>query len=88
MYNTLDGLWSDYILDDCGKMETQEEKDLAKKLVAHSDALRAALSEEQKDLLEKILDCLSAIDLLFAQKAFVSGIRFATAYLWEALPDK
>ena len=88
MYNTLDSLWSDYLLDDCGKMETQEEKDLAKKLVTYSDTLRATLSEEQKALLEKFADCLSAIDLLFAQKAFVSGIRFATAYLWEALPDK
>ena len=88
MYNTLDALWSDYLLDDCGKMETREEKDLAQKLVTYSDSLRAALSEEQKALLEKFVDCLSDIHLLFAVKAFKKGIRFATSYLWEALSDK
>ena len=85
MYTTLDALWSDYLLDACGKLETQEEKALAEKLVSCDDALRATLSAEQKALLEKFANCLSDIDLLFVEKAFRKGIRFATAYLLEAL---
>ena len=88
MYNTLDALWSEYLLESCGTLDSEKEKALASAISCREDKLRATLSAAQKEDLEVVMSDFSELNALFAQKAFASGIRFATCYLWEALHDK
>ena len=83
MKETLEKLWSDYLLDECAVIKTDEERSLSKKASFLHDELDASLSDAQKDTCEKYIDALCSLDSLFATRAFFKGCEFATSFLLE-----
>ena len=81
MKNIFKKLWYDYLVDECGKMDTEEEKRIAAELLAADQELRATLSEEQKLLFEKTQKLVDDTYAVFAEKAFEKGLSFSFEYL-------
>ncbi len=81
---TLERLWNDYFLEECSKIDTDEERDLIKKAVELHEVASKLLNEEQKEAVEKYVDTLCDVEALFARSAFVKGCEFAVSFLREA----
>lgn len=81
MKEILKKLWYDYLADECGRMETEEEKRIAAELLMADEELCATLSEEQKKLFEKTQKLLDDTYAAFSEKAFEKGIVFSFEYL-------
>ena len=83
MKKTIEKLWSDYLLDECAAIDTDEERNLTKRAVALQEQANALLNKEQQEAVEKCVDILCQIDALFAKKAFLKGCEFASSFLLE-----
>ncbi len=84
MKKTLERLWYDYLSDECGKFDTEEEKELLSILIEKHEAVNKELTKEQIKLVEKYADALSKVNVSFAKKAFIKGCEFATSFLIES----
>lgn len=84
MRTTLQTLWDWYQAENAGNVG-EEEKELSELLIESEKILLANLSEEQKDALERYTEYLNKISCLIEENAFIDGIRFASAYLIDAL---
>ncbi len=84
MKQTLWGLWNDYLLDECGKLETDEEKKLTGAVCDLHEAASALLSKEQAEAVDAYVEALCELEALFARKAFCKGCEFAVSFLREA----
>ncbi|MBO5206755.1 MAG: hypothetical protein J6K44_03905 [Clostridia bacterium] len=88
MKNVLVELWCGNI-NPCGENRklTDEEKEIIKTAAAIHENLHSLLSEDQNDLLEKLLDCYSELSSLNEREAFVYafklGAKIATAVIGE-----
>ncbi|MBQ8371438.1 MAG: hypothetical protein IJX38_00660 [Clostridia bacterium] len=84
MKKVLEKLWNEYLSDECAAIDTDEERCLAKKSVELHEKASALLSKAQEDAVEKYVDALCDIEILFARKAFFKGCEFALSFLLEA----
>ena len=83
MKKTLEKLWNEYLLDECAKIDTDEERNLTRKTAELHEKANALLNKEQKDAVEKYVDALCDIESLFVKKAFFKGCEFAVSFLLE-----
>ena len=84
MKQTLWGLWHDYLIDECGKHETDEERKLTSAVCDLHEAASALLSKEQTAAVDAYVEALCELEALFARKAFCKGCEFAVSFLREA----
>ena len=61
MKETLEKLWSEYLLDECAVIKTNDEQNLSKKASLLYDELNASLSNAQKEACEKYIEKVSEI---------------------------
>ena len=83
MKKTLERLWSDYLLDECAAIDTDEERKLTNLAIELHERANALLDQEQQDVVEKYVDALCDINAVFAKKAFVKGCEFGVSFLLE-----
>lgn len=88
MKKVLKNLWYDYLMHDCERMETTEEKRIAEELMITNEALCATLSREQEELLKKSERLLDDMHAIYTEKAFEKGIEFSFDYLSALLIEK
>ena len=84
MKETLEKLWSEYLLDECAVIKTNDEQNLSKKASLLYDELNASLSNAQKEACKKYIDALCSLESSFAKRAFIKGCEFAISFLLEA----
>ena len=84
MKETLEKLWSDYLLDECAVMDTEEERGLTKKTAELHEKANALLNMEQQDVVQEFVDALCDLESLFVKKAFFKGCEFALSFVLEA----
>ena len=87
MKKVLKELWYNYLMEECGRISTEEKKAMA--FLAEADEqLLATMNDEQKRLLEKSQNCLNDVYAISIEKAFEKGLSFSLEYLlalfkWE-----
>ena len=84
MKKTLEKLWTEYLLDECAAIDTDEERILAKKSLELHEKANALLNQDQQAAIETYMDAVYDIEALFAKKAFFKGCEFAVSFLLEA----
>ena len=84
MSQTLEKLWSEYILEECSAIDTDEERELTHKAVELHEKANELLNEEQRDAVGKYVDALCDLESLFAKKAFCKGCEFGVSFLLDA----
>lgn len=84
MKKTLETVWDWYETENA-MVRSEEKEEIVKTLLPTEQALRAELTEEQRERLDQIKDCLYQMQGISEKEAFVHGVRFATAYLLDAL---
>ncbi len=84
MKETLEKLWTEYLLDECATINTDEERRLTKKTAELHEKANALLNKDQKAAVETFVDALCDIEAIFAKKAFLKGCEFAISFLLEA----
>ena len=84
MKDTLEKLWNEYLLEECAKIDTIEERRLTKKAIELHEKVDSLLDNTQKDAVEKYIDALSDLESLFVKKAFFKGCEFSLSFLLEA----
>ena len=83
MKETLENLWEKYLLGECARLVTEEERNLTKKAAELHEKANALLSKEQEIAVEQYTSALCEAQALFVKKAFFKGCRFAVAFLLE-----
>ncbi|MBQ9071015.1 MAG: hypothetical protein IJY23_06700 [Clostridia bacterium] len=83
MNKTLEKLWNEYFAGECAVMDSDEERELAKKAVEMHKAANELLTKEQSDAIEEYVDILCEIQCFFAKKAFFKGCEFTTSLFFE-----
>lgn len=84
MKETLEKLWTEYLLDECAAIDTDEERILAKKSLELHEKANAMLDKNQQSAVEEYLDTLYEMEALFVKKAFCRGCEFTASFLFEA----
>ena len=84
MKETLEKLWSEYLLDECSVIDTDEERELTRTVAELHKQATALLNQTQKLAVEKYVDALCDIESLFVKKAFLRGCEFGVSFLLEA----
>ena len=84
MKKTLEGLWNEYLSDQCAELDTSEEKALTKKAIELHERATDLLNKEQETAVQKYVDALLEIETVFAKKAFFKGCEFAISFFLEA----
>lgn len=87
MKKMLEKLWYAYEMEQPAKF-SREENEILDAMAETEKKLCATLSEEQKDMLEDYKDCANALYSFLEKEAYCKGIRFATAYMVDALSEK
>ena len=86
MKNTIERIWTDYLLEKCSALETTEERILMEQASDLREKANSMLNQEQLNAVEKYLDALNILDTLFVKKAFTKGCEFAVSFILEAHP--
>lgn len=84
MKETLEKLWNEYLMDECAKIDTDDERELTKRAVELHEKANGLLNKEQQDAVEKYVDALCNIEALFLKKGFLKGCEFAVLFLLES----
>lgn len=84
MKNTIERIWTDYLLEKCSALETTEERILMEQASDLREKVNSMLNQEQLNAVEKYLDALNILDTLFVKKAFTKGCEFAVSFILEA----
>ena len=79
----LSELWNN--IDMLEVSASPEEKEIIGYLQTHENALINALDDRQTDLFKRYESSLSELNYVSRREAFIKGIKFATAYLLEAM---
>ena len=82
----LSELWNN--IDMLDVSASPEEKEIIGDLQTHENALINTLSDKQKGLFKRYEDSMSELIYICSREAFIKGIKFATAYLLEAMDDR
>ena len=56
-------------------------------IVRHEDDLRATLTEQQKEIFEKLKDCESELHGMNELEAFINGFKLATRIMIEVMHE-
>lgn len=86
MRKELEDLWQYYLIE-VPLQRNDKEKEIIKRYGEAEDKLRAKLSDEQKELLEKYDNSVSETNSISERYAFIKGVRFATRLIFEAFCD-
>jgi NADH:ubiquinone oxidoreductase subunit E len=65
-----------------------EEKELAGYIAKHYEKLNSSLSEEQKEILEKLSDCQNEMSYLEEKELFACAFRLGARIMLEVLSDR
>ena len=84
MKETIEKLWDEYLLGECALIETDEERNLTKKIVELHEMADALLEKNQKEAVERYVDTLLDAETFFVKKAFIKGCEFAVSFLLES----
>lgn len=87
MKGMLENIWNWY-LEEHAAEQSEEEKRLMLALDESEKALRELLDESQRDALQKYENLRNKMDRFLETKAFSKGVRFATAYMADAMDHK
>ena len=85
MKKTLEKLWNDYLSDECAAIDTDEERQLTKKVLRLHEKANALLSKEQQEVVEGYVDALFDAEAILVKKAFFKGCEFAVSFLLETV---
>jgi hypothetical protein len=83
MKETLEGLWKEYLLEECAVIETDEERRLTKKTGELHEKANSLLNKEQEEAVDGYVDALCDANALFVKKAFFKGCEFVLSFLLE-----
>ena len=70
MKETLENLWEKYLLEECARLLTEEERNLTKKAAELHEKANALLSKEQEIAVEQYTSALCEAQALFLKKHF------------------
>ena len=84
MKKRLEKLWCDYFFDECSMLDDKDRILNKKALVLHDDML-SSMNENQKEKIEKYLDCIFEMNENFGKKAFIKGCEFSASFLIESI---
>ena len=86
MRSILEELWYGNVCPNGGCREaTKEAKELMGYIADHHDNLRATLTEEQKEILEKFDDCYAELTDLNEREIFVYAFRLGARIAIEVM---
>ena len=83
MKEILNNLWNEYFSEECISVNTNEEKELIKKLADIREKTNAKLNEEQKNAVEKCIEAVYDVESAYRKKSFFKGCEFAVSFLFE-----
>ena len=83
MREILNKLWYEFFSEECITVDTNEEKQLIKKLAELREKTNAQLNEEQKDAVEKCIEAVYDVESAYRKKSFFKGCEFAVSFLFE-----
>ncbi len=86
MNKLLEELWYEYQSEKASR-RTDEEKQLAEKIILSDEKLRKGLTDEKILLLEEYISHLHELLFVSSKDSFIIGVIFATRYLLEILYD-
>ena len=84
MKKALEKLWNDYLIEECAKIDTNEERELTKRVVLLHENANALMNKEQVAAVEEYVDGLCELDAFFIKKAFFKGCEFSVSFFLEA----
>ena len=84
MKTLLEDLWYSYCVGGDADM-SREEKKIVSTLAKNEESLRAALTDEQRTLLEKYESTMDDLRDLAERQAFSKGVRLAARIFTEAV---
>ena len=84
MKTLLEDLWYSYCVGVDAEM-SREEKKIVSTLAKNEESLRAALTDEQRTLLEKYESTMDDLRDLAERQAFSKGVRLAARFFTEAV---
>jgi len=84
MRETLEKLWTDYLVDECALIDTDEERNTTKMISDLHEKAYSLLNKEQRDAVQKYVDALCDAEALFVKKAFLKGCEFSVSFILEA----
>ena len=86
MKSILEELWFGNICPDVmmGKM-SEEEKELVKYITAHHEKLNSILSDEQKNVFEKFVDCQEEYSFYSDKQIFTYGFCLGARIVFEVM---
>ena len=89
MKSILEELWFGNVCPDVmmGKMSA-EEKELAEYIAAHHEKLNSILSDEQKNVFEKFVDCQEEYSFHSDKEIFIYAFRLGARIMLEVLEEK
>lgn len=85
MKETIERLWNEYLIEKCSAIDTDEERQLARKATELFESVSVLLNKEQQDAVEKYVDALCDIEALFVKKAFCKGCEFTASFIGECI---
>ena len=83
MDEILEKLWNEYFAGECATIETEKERELAKKVAEKHKTANALLTKEQGCAIEEYVDALYETQSSFVKKAFFKGCEFAASFFLE-----
>ena len=83
MKEILNKLWEKYFFEECSTINTNEEKELLKKLADLREKAYVSLNDEEREAVERCFETLYDIETIYAKKAFFKGCEFAVSFLFE-----
>ena len=84
MKTTLEKLWSDYLIDECAAIDTDEERNLTAVAAELHKKANELLNKEQEAAVEKYVSALFDVNAVFVKKAFLKGCEFSVSFLLES----
>ena len=80
--DTIERLWNEYFSEECAQINTQQEKELIKKIVKMQESVNQSLSNEHNELIQNYIELLYDIQALFVKKAFFKGCEFSASFFY------
>lgn len=84
MKKTLEDLWNKYLMDECSKIDTENEKRLTAEVAILHEKTNELLDDKQKEAIENYVDLLLELDAILVKKAFIKGCEFSVSFLLES----
>lgn len=77
-------VWDEYLAEKCAAIETDEERELIKRIAERRHLLDELTTKEQKDALEGYAEALMNAQAFESKKAFIKGFSFAMSFIYES----